>query len=167
MTRLSPSCSSFLFSPTCVCFSGGPRPALPPSPSIRPHSSALRPVKHRWDISPFPPSLLPPSCSSFLPLRPPSPCSPDSSKLWYRGVEQRGKQFHFYLLRRLRGATHCSSHPEILLISIKQAAMSRLCVSKSSATDTGMITKGKEQPSLWPIHNDCFSFFVFFSSGAS
>ena len=75
-----------------------------PSPSNRPHSSALRPVKHSWDISP-PPLSLPPAPDShpLLPLRAPqTPAGGFDSG----GVEQQGEHFHFYLLRRLRDPPH-------------------------------------------------------------
>lgn len=107
-THTSSACLSvFIYACVCVCvcFYGG---GHPPSPSIRPHSSALRPVKHSWDISPTPLSPSPrlnsyPILSSaFLPLLP--LLAPQTwAGSFDTGVSRsKGEHFHFYLLRRLR-----------------------------------------------------------------
>lgn len=67
--------SPSICTPVCVFFVVFFVEGHPPSPSIRPHSSALRPVKHSWDISPpHPPS------NSYPLLPSPPPHSPDSSR---------------------------------------------------------------------------------------
>ena len=156
----------------CVCVVGGGTLTL--TLLLRASDHTAQP----WDLSNTAgtsPPFLPP-LSSPLPdsSPPPPPRSPDSGrKLWYRGVEQRGEHFHFYLLRRLQDPPPFSPHPELLLISIKESAATSLlhCVClRCCVIDIDMIWEGKEQKSLRPIHGDVFffpSFCCFWVAGSA
>lgn len=84
----------------CVCALS----FLPPSLSIRPHSSALKPVKHSWDISPPQPRHLLPHLPSSLPSYPTplllSPQTPAGS--FDTGVLSSEGTFPFLSSSRLR-----------------------------------------------------------------
>lgn len=149
----------------CMCVLWGDHP---PSLSIRPHSSALRPVKHSWDISP----PLPPPPTQLLSSPPPSYLSSPSTlpRLQQEALIQgcwaaRGA---FPFLSASKTPRPSSLSPS-LLINIKESAMSLLhCVCfRCSVIDIDMIGEGKEQKSLRPIHNDCFSFLCCFWGASS
>lgn len=169
MTRPSPSCSSTPPPPSacmciCVCvrFCGGP-------PSLSEHQTTqLSPETCQTQLghlSPPPPST-PPTLilsSASLPLLPlQAPQTPAGS--FDTGVlSSKGNISIFICFEDSRtllplSSSRTASHQH------KRVCLSLLhCVCfRCSVIDIDTIWEGKEQKSLRPIHDDCFSFFCCF-----
>ncbi len=141
-----------------VCSCGGP-------PSLSEHQTTqLSPETCQTQLGHLPPSP-PILSSSFLPLLPLLAPQTPAGGFDTLVLSSKGNISIFICFEDSKTLLSLSFLiPKLLLISIKQSAISLLhCVCfRCSVIDIDMIWEGKEQKSLRPICDDCFFFFCCF-----